>query len=69
MKHIGEVTDAMLLDLARRIVSHRVRAAEESLTDAIETRGMPNGRIAFLRAELERARRAKVDLLTIPREP
>ena len=31
MKHIGEVTDAVLLDLARRMASYRVHAAETAL--------------------------------------
>ena len=66
MRQIGEVTDAVLLDLARRIAAYRVRAAEASLTDAVETRGVPDGRIAFLRGELTRARRARAELLSIP---
>ena len=69
MNRVNEVTDALLLDLARQIASRRVRAAEASLTDAIEVRGTPNVRIGFLRAELENARRNRSALLAIPRLP
>ena len=69
MKHISEVTDALLLDLARRIAFYRIRAAERSLTDAIETRGTAFARIGFLRAELENARRNRSALLSIPKVP
>ena len=67
MKHTSEVTDAALLDLARRMADYQVRAAERSLTDAIETRGVPPGRIAFLRTELNRGRAARAELFAIPR--
>ena len=69
IRHINEVTDAVLLDLARRMADYQVRAAERSLTDAIETRGVLNVRIEFLRRELENARRNRAALLSIPEAP
>jgi hypothetical protein len=69
MKHISQVTDAVLLDLARRMAAFRVRAAETTLTNAIETRGVLNVRIEFLRRELETARRGRASLLAIPEPP
>jgi hypothetical protein len=67
MRHVSKVTDAALLDLARRMADYQVRAAERSLTDAIETRGTLPARIAFLRKELNRGRVARAELFAIPR--
>lgn len=69
MKHIGEVTETVLFDLARRIADYRLHAAEASLTDAIEARRSTPGRIAFLRRETENARRNRAALLSIPEFP
>ena len=69
MRQISEVTDALLLDLARKIVSYRVRAAERSLTDAIEDRRTAPGRLAWLRGELDRGRAARTKLFSIPEVP
>ena len=67
MRHVSQVTDAVLLDLARRMADYQVRAAERSLIDAIETRGVQPGRIAWLRTELNRGRAVRAELFAIPR--